>query len=439
MNRRQSLKILLVPDSIYWVTGTMAQEIVSKVEGIDSIVCSAQLLHQLMEECGGSFPLHLDVVHFLTPHIATSFCPSFSKTTACVTNIHHIENSLSLEPASYVDSIMAMCYEWYEFLIKEGIEENRLNIVRYGVNTDTFKPGDELEQEKLRKKYNIPKDAFVIGFSAKRSSDSCSRKGVNILEQLITQSNVKYPSVWWVIRGPGWQSLVEQQSKLGARITHLPFLLEKRDVAESYKLMDAYIVTSRIEGGPVPLFEAMSCGLSCISTKVGLAPEIIRDGENGFLVDFDDIDSFSRLICRLEKEKNIRKRIGISARKSIVENLQWEKTLENVTEFYEKAIANFQKRIDNTQPQKAINLNSKWTENYLKNWIQKREPLTLINLLNSEGEFKIARDVADLQLKSSWLDPEIWNLYFHHSSLQKPLNFPRRLISKIKIILKSTT
>ena len=274
MPQKNSLQLLLVPDSVHWVTGTMAQEISSKVQGIDPIICSAPLLYELLAECGGCFPLPLDVVHFLTPHVATAFWPIFSPTTACVASIHHIENDLSREPAPYADSIMTVCQQWHNQLIEEGIHENRLVMVKNGINTELFYPPDESERKKLRRRYNIPDDAFVIGFSAKRSSDSSNRKGINILEKLIAESGVRYPSVWWVIRGPGWQSLVKQQSDLGARITHLPFLLDKKDVAESYRLMDSYVVTSRIEGGPVPLFEAMSSGLGCISTKVGLAPDL---------------------------------------------------------------------------------------------------------------------------------------------------------------------
>lgn len=431
----KALRVLLVPDSTYWVTGTMANEIASKVPGIEATVCSAPVLSDLLAACDGQFPLQLDVVHFLTPHVATSLFPQFAARTACVATINHVENSLSMEPADYVDSIMAMCRQWYEYLMEEGIQEERLTIINYGVNTDIFRPPNETERNILRQRYGIPNDAFVIGFSAKRSSDSFGRKGINSLEQLIAESSFKYSSIWWVIRGPGWQSLVEKQSKLGARITHLPFLLEKEDVAETYRLMDAYIVTSRIEGGPVPLFEAMSSGLSCISTKVGLAPELINNGDNGFLVDFDDVKEFSSIISNLEKNIEFRKRIGIEARKTIVNNLRWEQALSNVPLLYQKAITAFNKRTDSIEPTNSDicpTLHSQWPESQLKNWIKKRELLVFIRLLNSEGEFRTARKLANSCLLNNLFDREIWLLYAPFSSASKFLNLITRVRAKVK-------
>jgi len=437
MNDHKELRLLLVPDSIHWVTGTMAKEIASKVKGINPIICSAPLLHELITQHGGSFPILFDVVHFLTPYIATAFWPVFSPTSACVASIHHIDNDLNKEPASYSDSIMTVCQEWHNQLILEGVDEERLVMVRNGINTEVFYPSSLNERDQLRRQYCIPEDSFVIGFSAKKSSDSSNRKGINVLEKLIAESRTNSSSVWWVIRGPGWQNLVDEQSQLGANIIYLPFLLEQEDVAKSYRLMDAYIVTSRIEGGPVPLFEAMSSGLSCISTKVGLAPEIMEDGKNGFLVDFDDLEKFSTLISQLEKDKELRSRIGISARDAIVNNLQWEKTLDNVPILYEKATSAFSKRAEYIEKKNINAPNDKWSESYLRKWIQKRELLVLINLLNREGESITSCKLAESKLREYWMDLEIWYLYFEHSNFAKILKPTKKVISNVKTSIKN--
>ena len=437
MNDHKELRLLLVPDSIHWVTGTMAKEIASKVKGINPIICSAPLLRELITQHGGSFPILFDVVHFLTPYIATAFWPVFSPTSACVASIHHIDNDLNKEPASYSDSIMTVCQEWHNQLILEGVDEERLVMVRNGINTEVFYPSSLNERDQLRRQYCIPEDSFVIGFSAKKSSDSSNRKGINVLEKLIAESRTNSSSVWWVIRGPGWQNLVDEQSQLGANIIYLPFLLEQEDVAKSYRLMDAYIVTSRIEGGPVPLFEAMSSGLSCISTKVGLAPEIMEDGKNGFLVDFDDLEKFSTLISQLEKDKELRSRIGISARDAIVNNLQWEKTLDNVPILYEKATSAFSKRAEYIEKKNINAPNDKWSESYLRKWIQKRELLVLINLLNREGESITSCKLAESKLREYWMDLEIWYLYFEHSNFAKILKPTKKVISNVKTSIKN--
>lgn len=440
MELHQSLRVLLVPDSIHWVTGTIATEIASKVPGIESIICSKPVLHELLSHCNGQFPLPLDIVHFLTPYIATALFPKFSETTACVAAIHHFDNPLSIEPAPYVDSIMTVCSQWHDFLIEKGIAENRLVMVRNGVNTELFHPADKQERKRLRRRYEIPNDAFVIGFSAKRSSDSSNRKGINILEKLIDESSAKIPSAWWIIRGPGWQSLVQQKRQNGAKITHIPFLLEKGDVAESYRLMDAYVVTASIEGGPVPLIEAMSTGLCCVTTEVGLAPELIQDGNNGFIVGFDDAAIFLKRLAMLEKDGEMLQRIGMEARQTIVKNLRWEQTLTSVPELYHTAISAFKSRtlsLPNFKDNSCSQPIPEWSKRRLKNWIASRELLALIRLLQTEGETEMARSLANSALLKQPLNWEILSLYASHSSISRLLKLNKttkigikRLISK---------
>jgi len=66
--------------------------------------------------------------------------------------------------------------------------------------------------------------------------------------------------------------------------TKNPIIFE--DMPEFYKGISVLLVTSKVEGTPNPLLEAMASGRPVISTRVGLAEKVIRSGENGVLVDF---------------------------------------------------------------------------------------------------------------------------------------------------------
>lgn len=61
---------------------------------------------------------------------------------------------------------------------------------------------------------------------------------------------------------------------------------------------DVYVLTSYNEGLPVSILEAMSYGLPIISTPIGGIPEIVKDGQNGFLVTPGDIDQISNALSR---------------------------------------------------------------------------------------------------------------------------------------------
>lgn len=61
--------------------------------------------------------------------------------------------------------------------------------------------------------------------------------------------------------------------------------ISHNDMAEYYNKLDVICVASVEEGTPLPLIEAMACGCFPISTDVGVAPEVIQNGENGLIVD----------------------------------------------------------------------------------------------------------------------------------------------------------
>ena len=60
-----------------------------------------------------------------------------------------------------------------------------------------------------------------------------------------------------------------------------------RDYPALYAQMDVFASVATLEGGPIPLIEAMMCNVVPVASRTGFAPEVIRHGENGFLFDTD--------------------------------------------------------------------------------------------------------------------------------------------------------
>ena len=84
-------RVLFVADFLYWITGTIARQICQYNPSIEPTLCSAAVLHEILHANSGSYPGELDLVHFLTPKVATDFMSVFRPTTPCVATIHHIE------------------------------------------------------------------------------------------------------------------------------------------------------------------------------------------------------------------------------------------------------------------------------------------------------------------------------------------------------------
>ena len=143
---------------------------------------------------------------------------------------------------------------------------------------------------------------------------------------------------------PGWHDLVREQWQRGIACNYYPFLVDRKDVADFYKAIDVYWVTSRIEGGPIPLLEAMSTAVACISTPVGIALEAIVSKTNGFIAPFDAPGIFATITGQLADSLEMRARIGNAARDTIVNQFQSSQGVGAIRNLYEIAEYQFELR-----------------------------------------------------------------------------------------------
>jgi len=66
------------------------------------------------------------------------------------------------------------------------------------------------------------------------------------------------------------------------------FVPDPRMLAPIYHAADLCLVASRQEGGPKAILEAMACGVALVTTRVGQAMDLVRHGENGWMVEVED-------------------------------------------------------------------------------------------------------------------------------------------------------
>ena len=86
------------------------------------------------------------------------------------------------------------------------------------------------------------------------------------------------------------------------------------DVFALLPAFDVFALSSRFEGLPIALLEAMATGVAPVATRVGGIPEVITDGQDGVLVDPGDADGLAAAVDRLRQDAALRGRIGDAAR-----------------------------------------------------------------------------------------------------------------------------
>ncbi len=345
---KQPLRVLLVPDVPYWICGTIARAIATHTPGIDATICSGPVLRALprLERYAGRF----DVVHFLTPQDANKTIDAFRGRIATVATIHHVQDASTLASVDRADAVMTASRQWHGRLRESGVAEAKLAIVPYGIDTGIFRPPTVEEKPEIRAGLGLDPERFTIGFVGKRSSDAGGRKGTDTfvkgIQELAEAGLV--PQV--LIVGPGWGEFVASLSAMGVRCLWKPFVVGEAEFAALYHAMDIYWCTSTIEGGPVPVLEAMASGVCCLATEVGMVPEVIRNDENGFLLPFDDAPAFAERTVALMGDTARCASVAREAVATIVDGYGWEQSALHATELYATALKNFSTRTDRVAP-----------------------------------------------------------------------------------------
>jgi glycosyltransferase involved in cell wall biosynthesis len=88
------------------------------------------------------------------------------------------------------------------------------------------------------------------------------------------------------------------------------FAGSRHDVLELLPGFDVFALSSRFEGLPIALLEAMATGLACVVTRVGGIPEVVTDGRDGLLVEPGDPDALATALGKVLADDQLRADLG---------------------------------------------------------------------------------------------------------------------------------
>ena len=168
-------------------------------------------------------------------------------------------------------------------------------------------------------------------------------KGVQYLIQAISEVVKERNDIKLFIAGEGpyKKELQLLTKKYGLQET-VQFIghLSKRSLKDLYYSSSVVVLPSLSEGLPRVIIEAMACAKPVIATSVGGVQEIVKDGENGFLVPPDDPAALQSKIAFLLAHPEFSKKLGKNGRQLVIKNFSGKNLLKGYIELYKKVLIN---------------------------------------------------------------------------------------------------
>jgi 1,2-diacylglycerol 3-alpha-glucosyltransferase len=197
-----------------------------------------------------------------------------------------------------------------------GIPENRITCIPNGVDIARFCPRDN--KSAIRSKFGLSKDDTVI-LSVGRLTH---QKQPHTMIEVFSHLEKGLGDVTLCIAGKG--ELLEETKdlaeKIGLRKVLFLGYVDDRDLPDLYACADYYIMTSKYEGLPLTLLEAMASGLPCIVSDIPNLG-IVRDADCGIILNYGDVSSASDQI--LDYISNGHSDHSQKARRYALEQLDW--------------------------------------------------------------------------------------------------------------------
>jgi glycosyltransferase involved in cell wall biosynthesis len=234
-----------------------------------------------------------------------------------------------------LDKVICISNAAKEECLKRGIPEEKVTVISEGVSDELYMNLKGVDRHRLREKVSVR-----LGFDLSNKKVLLSvgrlteRKGFhwfveNVLPKIIEGDK---DCVYLIVGKGVYRGKVREATERRSLKDHVFMLgqVNNEMLRYLYNTADVYVmpnvpVKGDIEGFGLVALEAASCGLPVVASKLEGMEDAIKNGENGFLVDYNDIRGFVDTITKLLANDEERGKFGKRAREFSLENYPWRK------------------------------------------------------------------------------------------------------------------
>jgi glycosyltransferase involved in cell wall biosynthesis len=232
--------------------------------------------------------------------------------------------------------ILAVSRSTVDFLRKrEKIASARLEYFPNGVDVQSFHPATPEERAAARQKWGLPAEGLLIGGVGRLAP----QKDFPTFLVAAARLRTRWPDAHFVIfgEGPDDVALKEQAERLGITV-HFPGYV--RDRHAIYQALDVLFLTSKYEGTPLVILEAMAASVPVCASAVDGVAEVLTSGENASLFPPRNPEAAAEALGALLENPQQRTRQAANARQQVERHFDVVEQMRRLERFYEQALEN---------------------------------------------------------------------------------------------------
>lgn len=236
---------------------------------------------------------------------------------------------LQRREARRMDAVIAVSRAMGDLLAASNVARERLHVV-----PNAYSPRTHFtERSAARRELGLPVDAYVIGWVGRLTAE----KGADVLVDAMALLKGEPVIASFIGDGSQRQSLTARStSKAAGKVYWHGLVL---DASRLLRAFDVFVLSSRTEGTPMVLFEAMSAGIPIVATRVGGVPDVLRR-EDALLVDADDPESLASAIRETMRNPETARARAASARARLAAEYAVAPWVERHTTIYRQILRN---------------------------------------------------------------------------------------------------
>lgn len=202
--------------------------------------------------------------------------------------------------------------------IRSDYPDLNLHVIANGIDTEVFKPVDVADPFPGKTKL-----LFVGNW--------IRRKGADLLPAIMDRLGEDFILMHAGLRkGPDF-SVGCRKIKSCRSLSY-----SSKELVKLYNSCDIFIFPSRLEGLPFAVIEAMACGKPVVATNYSSLPELVVDGEGGYLCDMDNVEAFTEKINQLAFDSALRKKMGKFNRQRVEDKFTCQRMGEEYLRLYKQ-------------------------------------------------------------------------------------------------------